>query len=134
MTMYESLIAEAIERLESDDDLFIRCIEELDNWNGFADGFRAYPMWKLDDLFGDMKLSDFLDRLAPGFNNRDEYMIDSIYGLDSTDDVADHYRSNVDEGELIDNLIDRYDDIDLEYIDSDFSKLIGYIIEERVAA
>lgn len=125
--MYSELIQKAIAELDNNDDLFVEMVNELDSWNGFADGFRAYPMYELDDLFCDCKVSDFLNKLAPGFNLRDEYMVDTIYGLDSTDDCAALYRDNVDSGELLDNIIDNYNN--LYFSDSDFEKLIKSIID-----
>lgn len=134
MNTYEEMIKKAIEELKENDDLFTACVNELDSWNGYADGFRAYPMYELDELFGDCKVSEFLDKLAAGFNHNDDYMIDTIYGLDSTNDVADLYRSNVDEGELLDDIIDNYYNIDLNWIDSDFDELIQEIQEARETA
>ena len=123
---YSELIEKAISMLNSDGELFVDMVNELDSWNGFADGFRAYPMWELDELFGDCKVSDFLDKLAPGFNNHDEYMVDTIYGLDSTDDIEGLYRDNVYTGELLDNIIDNWNH--LYFSDSDFENLINEIV------
>ena len=134
MNTYDEMIKRAIEELKENDDLFTACVNELDSWNGYADGFRAYPMYELDELFGGCKVSEFLDKLAAGFNRNDDYMVDTIYGLDSTNDVADLYRSNVDEGELLDNIIDNYSNIDLNWIDSDFDELINEIQEAKETA
>ena len=100
-------------------------VNELDNRNGFADGFRAHSMDEIDDLFCDMKVSKFLGILAPGFNLNDSYMVDTIYGLDSTNDIADLYRAHVDEGELLDNIIDNYSN--LYFYNDDFEDLIKQI-------
>lgn len=128
MEKYEELIEKAIEELKDNDDLFVDCVNELDSWNGFADGFRGYPMYELNDLFYGVSVGDFLDKLASGFNHNDEYFIDTIYGLDSCNDLAEHYRDNVDEGELVDRLIEEYNNIDLNWIDSDFDELIESIV------
>lgn len=122
------MVETALEMLKDNDDLFIDCVNELDSWNGYADGFRGYPMYELNDLFYGVSVGDFLDKLASGFNHNDEYFIDTIYGLDSCNDLAEHYRDNVDEGELLDNLIDNYNNIDLSYADSEFDELIESIV------
>lgn len=126
MKKYDVLVNEALEMLKNDDDLFVEMVNELDNWNGYADGFRAYPMDEINDLFCDVKVSDFLDKLAPGFNLRDDYFVDSIYGIDSTDHIADLYRDNVDEGELLDNIIDNYNH--LYFYNDEFKELVEEIV------
>ncbi len=123
---YEELINKAIEELKNDDDLFVDMVNELDSWNGFADGFRGFPMDELDELFYDCKVSDFLDKLGSHFDHNDDYFIDTIYGLESTDDLAEHYRDNVDEGELLDNIIENENH--LYFNDSDFEELIQEIV------
>ena len=124
--MYSELIKKAIAELNNNDDLFVEMVNELDSWDGFADGFRAWPMYELDDLFCDCKVSDFLNKLAPGFNLRDEYMVDTIYGLDSTNDCAALYRDNVDTETLLDDIIDKRNHI--YFSDSEFETLIDEII------
>ena len=134
MKNYNEMITEAIEALKNNDELFCRCIDELDGCNGFADGFRCYDMCELDELFGQMPLSKFLDIVTDDFNVRDNYIVDTIYGLSSTDYREDVYRENVDEGELLDELIDKYNHLDLAWIDSDFDELIKAIIDAREEA
>ena len=133
MSKYETLINKAIETLKDNDELFISCIDELDSWNGYADGFRCFPMDEINDLFCGMKIGDFLDLLGD-FNHRDNFFYESIYGIESCDSKVQLYRDNVDEGELLDNLIDRYDDIDIKWIDEDFDELLKEIIDEKAAA
>lgn len=123
----EVLRTKAIKMLKTNDDLFVEMVNELDSWNGYADGFRAWPMYELNDLFYDCKVSEFLDKLAPGFSLQDEYIIDTIYGLDSTDDIVDLYRSNVYEDELLQEIIDN--NCHLYIDDSEFEELIDAIEE-----
>ncbi|MBR6859826.1 MAG: hypothetical protein IKM73_00705 [Acidaminococcaceae bacterium] len=126
MKNLETLKAEALEMLVNDDDLFCSMIDELDSWNGYADGFRCYPMDEIDELFCDCKVSEFLDKLAAGFCHNDEYFVDSIYGIDSTSDRASLYRSNVSEESLLDDIIEKYNH--LYFYDSDFEELISDIV------
>ena len=60
MTRYEEMMNKAVEMLKENDELFVDMVNELDSWNGFADGYRGFPMDELDELFGQMKLTDFL--------------------------------------------------------------------------
>ena len=108
---YKELVGEALELLELDDELFVDMVNELDSWNGFADGFRGFPMYEIDDLFYGVKIGDFLDKLSPSFHHTDEYFVDTIYGLDSTDDLAAYYRDNTSAEEVFDELVKQYHNI-----------------------
>ena len=125
---YSEMIEKALDMIKTNDDLFVDLVNELDSWDGFADGFRGYHMYELNDLFCDTKVGDFLDMLASDFSHNDEYLIDSVYGLSSCEDLAAYYRDNVDDGELLDNIIDKYNHLDLDWIDADFSELIENIV------
>ena len=122
----DELKAKALEELKNNDGLFVDMVNEMDSWNGYADGFRAYPMCELDDLFCDCKLSEFLDKITNDFNLHDEYMVDTIYGLDSTNDITTLYRDHVWESELLDAIIDNANHI--WFSDSDFEELIEQIV------
>lgn len=130
----DELKAKALEELKNNDDLFVDMVNEMDNLNGYADGFRCYPMYELDDLFCGCKLSEFLDKITNTFNLHDEYMIGTIYGLDSTNDITGHYRANVWDDELLDAIIDNANH--LYFSDNDFESLIDEIVnfEEEQAA
>ena len=125
---YGDLREKAIDMLKDSDDLFVVMVNELDSYNGFADGFRAYPMYEIDDLFYGVKIGDFLDKLASNFNHTDEYFYDTIYGLESTDSIVDLYRDNVDIDDLLDTLIEDYPHISFECYDG------GSELEEMVTA
>ena len=78
-------VYEALENMEDDNILWI--------WNDYCDDngyseYRLYPMFELDDLFCDCKVSDFLNAIdTDGFSLNDDYFHDSIYGLQSTSDI-----------------------------------------------
>lgn len=129
---YSEMIDKAVKELEENGDLFCEMVDELDSWNGYADGFRAYDMYELDDLHSGMKLSDFLRNITKDFDLRDNYFYYSIYGLESTDNKEMLYRDNVDCGELLDNIIEYKNN--LYFSDNDFEELIDNIIEERETA
>lgn len=124
---YEEMRSQAIEMLKSDDDLFCDMVEELDDWNGYADGFRCYQMWQLDELFYDCKVSEFLDKLTSDFSLSDEYIINTIYGLSSTNNRTTVYRDNVDEEELLDKVTDLYNH--LYFNDKEFRDLVVSIAD-----
>ena len=125
MANYKTMINQALEMLKDDDDLFCSMVDELDAWNGYADGFRCYDMSMIDELFCDMKVSDFLAKLGD-FNYREDYFYDSIYGIESTDDKTGLYRCNVDEEELLDRIIENASH--LYFYDSEFEDLIESIV------
>lgn len=103
---YEEIKNEIIELLENDDDIFCECVNELDSYNGFADGFRCYDMSELDDFYSGSTVSKFLEDLTEDFCKNDEYFYFSIYGLESCDDEEELYRENVDIDDMIDKLLD----------------------------
>jgi len=129
MSKYEELYKNAIDKLQNDDDLFCVMVEELDSWDNFADGFRCYPMYELDDLHSGMKLSEFLERITRDFNLYEEYFYYSIYGLESTDDKVDLYKSNTDYEEVLDKVIEERDNI--YFYDSGFEALVNEIAESK---
>ena len=119
---YEDLKAKAIEMLKDNDDLFVEMVDELDSYNGFADGFRAYPMDEIDELYYGVKIGDFLDMLTSDFNHTDEYFYHSIYGLESTDSIVDLYHDNVDADDLLEYLIEYYPHI--YFSDSELEEIV----------
>ncbi len=125
---YEDLKAKAIEMLKDNDELFVDMVNELDSYNGFADGFRAYPMYEIGDLYCGVKIGDFLDMLTSDFKHTDEYFYRGIYGIESTDSIADLYHDNVDADELLEQLIEYYPHISFECYDG------GSELEEMVTA
>lgn len=123
----EELRQAAIEMLEEDDDLFVECINELDNWNGFADGYRCYPMYEFNDLFCGVEPLDVIDKISTSaFSTNDNYFVETIYGIESTDFPEDVYRDNTDEKEVLDNVIDYYNHLSIS--DSEFNDLVEEII------
>lgn len=118
---YEDLRAKAIEML-NDGDLFCEMIRELDSYNGFAEGFRCYPMEEIDELFCDVKIGDFLDMLNGDFNHRDNYFTTTIYGIGSTNYEEDFYRDNTDNDEVLNALIECYPHI--FFSDSELEEIV----------
>lgn len=126
----EELKERAIEMLENDDDLVIDTVNELDSWNGFADGFRGYPMDMIDEMY--LTVADFLSDLTEDFDKNDDFFINTIYGLESTNDLADYYRSETSPDEIVDNLIDEY--YHINFYDDDFDEIISELVEREEAA
>lgn len=125
---YDELIRDALGMLKGNGSLFVDCVNEVDAYNGLADGFRAYPMDELDEMCYGMTASDLIAKLTEDFHKNDEYFYFSIYGLESTDDIEDLYRDNVDEGQLLDEIIDNYSSLNIAWIDSDFDEIIERIV------
>lgn len=123
---YEELVENAIEMLDQDADLFCEMVDELDSWNGFADGFRVFNMYDLNDLYADRPVTDLLEDIGENhFDLSDEYFVDTIYGLRSIDDKYVEYSDNVSTEELFDNLLDNYSHLYLR--DSEFAELMDEI-------
>lgn len=108
------------------DELMMNLIDELDNLDGYADGFRCYDMCELDDFFCDCKVSEFLQKLAPDFDLRDGFFYYTIYGISSTSDKAELYKDNTDAGEIFNEVLKN---IGYIYIaDSEFASLMCEIV------
>lgn len=123
---YAALVKAAIDQLEADDDLFISMVNELDSWNGFADGFRAFPMDEINDFYYDVPATQLINDLTNDFNINDDYFYYSIWGLESTGDVAGLYRDHADAGEVFDNIIENYNH--LYFGNENFESLIDAIV------
>ena len=115
---YDELRNRGIKLLEYDDDVLVEMVDELDSYNGFADGFKCYPMYMLDD----MSLSDFLNNLTPDFDHNSDYFCETIYGIGSVDDVADYYRDNISLDDVLDALVDTYPHI--YFSNSEFEEIV----------
>ena len=128
--LYKDLIEKAMTMLDESDDLYVDMVNELDSWNGYSDGFRAYNMADLDDLFCGASASNLLKAVnGNNFNLNDDYFADTIYGLESIATFADMvtwYKDHTDTGELLDNIIDYYNH--LYFYDHEFESIINDIV------
>lgn len=131
MTNYNELIQKAIELIDNDDDLFCELVDELDSWNGFADGYRCFDMGELDDFYCDAPASKLINDITEDFRLCDDYFYFSTWGLESTSDKAGLYRSNTDAGEILDNVIDDRAHL---YIRGELVDLLDEIEEAREEA
>ena len=95
----------ALEALE-DDDTFVNACDALDSYNGFMNDSRCFPMWELDEFLGERTPSEILNEITEDFDINNDYFYFSIYGLESTDNVADVYRNEHTNEEVLDALID----------------------------
>ena len=116
----------ALEKLE-EDDVFVEAVKELCSWNGFVEE-ECFSMDELDELYGHMKLGDFLDHITSDFNYTDNYFYESIYGLESCDDEAEHYRDYVTNEEVLNALIDNYNHVSIS--DRTFDGLVEVLYDD----
>ena len=65
----QKIIEEIIEVFESDEELFLEAVEELDDWNGFLEHNRYFEMDLLEDVSSGR---DVLDVLNMAYFGRDE--------------------------------------------------------------
>lgn len=68
----KTIINKIINIFENDPDLFNDCIEQLDNWNGYLNDDRFYPMDEIDEILYDKKPSEVM-RITFYGCNMDEY-------------------------------------------------------------
>lgn len=91
--------------------------EVLTMWNercdsNYYDDDRIYYMSELDDLFGKMWASDFLDKFDRDFDGSDDYFKYGVWGVESFNDIYDV----VDDDELITYIIDEDEDFNNDEI------------------
>lgn len=127
--MSENLREKALTMLENDDELFIECINELDSWNGFADGYRCWDMSELDEFYCDQPATKLLQDLTEDFNINELYFYFSLWGIQSTNDVARIYRDYASVEEVLDAIIDNYPNISIWGF-PEFEELLDEHIEE----
>lgn len=116
----------ALEKLE-EDDVFVEAVKELCSWDSFVEE-ECFPMDELEELYGHMSVGEFLDHITSDFDHNDNFFFETIYGLESCDDEADHYRDCVTNEEVLDNLIDNYNHVSLS--DTTFDGLIEVLYNE----
>ena len=131
MENYNELMQKAIELIDNDDDLFCELVDELDSWNGFADGYRCWDMGELDEFYCDAPASKLINDITKDFEIGDDYFYFSIWGLESTSDKAGLYRSNTDAEEILENVIEYRAHLD---IPDELSDLLDEIEEAREEA
>lgn len=92
------IIKNWIEDIADDSDI-IQLVRQVNSWDGSLEDYYFFDMDELDELYGQMKLTDFLSKLAPDFNYSDDGFRDTIYGIESCSihDVADDIKDNIDE-------------------------------------
>ena len=97
----EELRNELVEMLEADDELFIEMVNEVNSWNGAFDEARAYSMDELDEILCGLSPTEVIEALGDDFNINDDFFYDTIWGLESTDYLEEHYRDEVDVNDLV---------------------------------
>ena len=92
------IIKNWIEDIADDDDI-IQLVRQVNSWDGSLEEYNFYYMDELDELFCDVKLTDFLSKLAPNFYHGDDGFLDTVYGIESCSihKVADDIKDNIDE-------------------------------------
>lgn len=113
------------------DEYFVDLVNELDSYNGIADGFRCWPMDELNDFYYEVSATQLINDLTPDFNINDDYFYNSCYGLESTNDVKDLYTDNMTHEELLDNLKDNYYYIDIRWISAELDDMIESLLESE---
>ena len=92
------IIKNWIEDIADDSDI-IQLVRQVNSWDGSLEDYDFFDMDELDELYGEMKLTDFLSNLAPDFNYSDDGFRATIYGIESCSihKVADDIKDNIDE-------------------------------------
>lgn len=128
MTKYDELIKQALEMLD-DDELFVKCVDECNYWDGTYQDDEVFGMDELDEMFYGISLHDFLNQVD--FHNfdltKDFWMYDRCGNVITVDSKIDVYRDITDNGELLDNLIEKYSHLDIRRFSTDLDNLLDEI-------
>ena len=65
---YDEKINAILEYFRENEDVFNRCMEDLDGWNGYLGDDRYYPMEELSELYHDADPIDLLNRAFFGYD------------------------------------------------------------------
>lgn len=68
MKTYENIVEEIIQYFEENDDIFVECIEELDDYNGYLGDDRYHNMEEIDEFYGNEDPSEVLMRAFYGYD------------------------------------------------------------------
>ena len=130
MSKYSELKQMALDILKEDDIIFEKCVDEVIRWDGTFADYEVFSMDELDEMFYGCSLTDFLNKVdKDSFNLSDDYWTyDNQGNIISLDDKAEYYRDNVDEGELLDKLLDEYYHLDIHFIDSELDDILNDIV------
>jgi hypothetical protein len=107
MTKFE-VIKNWVENIADNDDL-ICVVRQVNSYDGSLEDYTCYDMGELDELFCNCKVSEFLGKLAEGFDLNADGFRDTVWGIESVNynDVAEEIRSNSEEvAEAIENNIE----------------------------
>lgn len=82
MSLYDN-IKETLENMDDE--------ELVSIWNEYTTDpdDRIEPMYRIDELYADMKPSEFLSSLGSDFDINADYFKDGIYGLETVSDPRD---------------------------------------------
>ena len=85
--------------------------ELISIWNEIQDANSYYEdhiyyMYEIDELFHDVKVSEFLSNLADDFRVGDDYFKDGVWGIESFNDIYDV----IDDDEIINYIIGTEED------------------------
>lgn len=99
----EERLQNIIDNME-DDELISAWNERCDSYS--YDDDHIYYMYEIDELFHDVKVSEFLSNLADDFRVGDAYFKDGVFGIESFDDIYDV----IDDDDLIEYIINEDED------------------------
>ena len=75
-----------------------------------------------------MRPLDLLCEICSDFNVNDDYFYADIYGLHTTDYIVDVYRNRTDAGEVLDNLVEQF--MNVEVRNAELSELVEAFYNE----
>lgn len=101
----------------------VNIVSEVNSWNGSLQEYEFYSMDTLNEFWGDCKVTDFLEKLAPNFNVSDDGYRDDYQGLESCsiEDAVSDIKDNIDD--VVDAIVDAMEETDL-YLPSELKELL----------
>ena len=145
-TNIENIKKMIIDYFNSNEETFNECIEELDNYNGYLDDRRYYPMEELNEFYHNTEPLELLYRTFYGhdednytidqsgnktyceFNPNREYFSFNGYGNLVSSDYKDY--SDLNDHWFIDSLLKNRENIYIINENSELSKMFDRLEEE----
>lgn len=107
----------------ADNEEVVDIVREVNLWDGSLQEYEFYYMDTLNEFFGDCRVTDFLEKLAPNFNVSSDGYRDTYHGLESCsiEEAVDDIKDNIDD--IVEAIVDAMEETDL-YLPSELKELL----------
>lgn len=115
---------------EASNEEVVNIVSEVNSWNGSLREYEFYSMDTLNEFWGDCKVTELLEKLAPNFNVSDDGYRDTYMGLESCsiEDAVSDIKDNIDD--IVEAIVDAIEETNL-YLPSELEEELEEAEEEK---